>query len=490
MSKVKLNNKIIAVIIIAIILLYAYNSGALSNFIMQIVPGPEGVDCSLYSAVANYAVKVDGTTKTLVSGRGVPSVIGEVKPGDWIAYSDYSEYDIWGREFRKRAGYQWVRVDPKTPIIQAVIVNRETGLVESGINLQIRIRKPSFTDVNLHGDPLGRDPTRIEWYSYETQKTESGNTITWKHYEVYVVPVDFVIELSIRPTVDLSVGDFQHFDLWFVIDTIVWLNAFTKNQYALLREKPPEGVTISAYSFRGGFPIWAWVGAWEPWQVSGRDGNPDKWYDPADLQPDEKSELEQHLQLMPSYRGSEITLYTKPNYVYTRVFSSDIIKNPELLKQALASQIPNLPDPRLAQTVYFPITLINYGALKREGYNPFYPFGYWHKEYYPTSYLRARVLYAIYGEWVYLWTKSEAEKQQYKWENRSSVITGDKSLWDKFLERLESFFTDPWTLLWAGILGFFGVLIVLVILAVFAPGFLIGLGALLRVLGGRGGRWR
>jgi hypothetical protein len=469
-----LNKKLIAVLAIVILLLYLWNTGLLR---LAIIPGPEGVDCSMYSAVASGGIRVEGVTKTLTTNVGTQSVVGAVYPSTWIAYVDYSDYDWLGREYKRRIGYQWVRPDPKTPIIQAVLVDPTTGQVLNGVNVQIRISKPTMQDVNIHGDPLGRNPTQIDWYSYETQKTQSGNTITWKHYEVYVVPVDFVIELSVRPVQDLNVGDFQNFELWFVMDTVVWLNAFTSNQYALLKENPPSGAVILAYNYRGGFPIWAWVGAWQPWQVSGRDGDPNKWYDPADLKPEEMSELQQHLQLMPSYSGSEITLYTQPNYIYTRTFAADIIKNPDLLKQMLAQQIPGLPDPRFAQTVYFPITLINYGALRREGG---WWITYWHKEYYPTSYLRVRCLYAIYGEWVYAWTQQEAEKQGYKWENRSSVITGSQSWWDKFLGSIGGFFTSPWTLLWTGIFALFAILIVIVILAIFAPGVLLSIASTFR----------
>jgi len=458
---VEKNKKLIAVLAVAILLLYLWNGGLLR---FGIVPGPEGVDCSMYSAVANGGIRVEGVTKALATNVGTQSVIGRVYPNSWIAYVDYSDYDVWGAEYKRRMGYQWVRTDPKTPVIQAVLVDRTTGQVFSGVNVQVRVSKPTMQDVNTHGDPLGRNPTQIDWYSYEGQKTQSGDTITWKHYEVYVVPVDFVIELSVRPVQDLNVGDFQNLDLWFVIDTVVWLNAFTSDQYALLKENPPENATISAYNYRGGFPIWAWVGAWQPWQVSGRDGNPDKWYDPSDLTPEEKSELEQHLQLMPSYGGSEVTLYTEPGYIYTRTFAADIIKNPDMLKQMIAQQIPGLPDPRFAQTVYFPITLINYGALKREGG---WWVTYWHKEYYPTSYLRVRALYAIYGEWVYAWTQSEAEKQGYQWENRSSTITGEQSWWDKFLGGLGSWFTNPLTQFW---LIFVVIAAVIIVVTVLNPG--------------------
>jgi hypothetical protein len=468
------NKKLIAVLAVAVLFLYLWNSGLLG---LEIVPGPEGVDCSMYSAVANGGIRVEGVTRTLTNNVGAQSVIGKVYPNSWIAYADYSDYDWLGAEYKRRIGYQWVRPDEKTPVIQAVLVDRTTGQVLSGVNIQVRISRPTMQDINTHGDPLGRSPTQIDWYSYETQKSQNGNKITWKHYEVYVVPVDFVIELSVRPVQDLNVGDFQNLDLWFVIDTVVWLNAFSSDQYALLKENPPEGVTISAYNFRGGFPIWAWVGAWQPWQVSGRGNNPNTLYDPADLSAEERSELEQHLQLMPSYGGSEVTLYTQPGYTYNRVFAADIIKNPDLLKQMLANMIPGLPDPRFAQTVYFPMTLINYGALKREE-------GWWitykHWEYYPTSYMRVRVLYSIYGEWVYTWTQSEADKQGYQWENRSSIVTGSQSTWDKFVSGLGGFFTSPWTLLWTGIFAFFGILIVLVVLAIFTPWLLSALDSIFR----------
>jgi len=459
--------KLIATLSIAVVLLYFYNSGALMS-ILAIIPGPEGVDCSLYGAVANGGVRVEGQTQVLTTGVGTQSVLGAVAPNSWISYNDFSKY---------RIGYQWVRVDPKTPVIQAVLVDRTTGRVVEGINLQVRISRPTMQEVNVHGDPVGRAPTQIDWYSFEGERTQTGDTITWKHYEAYVVPVDFVIELSVRPTIDLNTGDFQNFDLWFVIDTVAWVNAFAQNQYALLKDQPPQGATISAYNYRGGFPIWAWVGTWDPWVVSGRNGDPNRFYDPADLSSEETSELQQRLQLMPSYRGSEISLYTQPGYLYPRTFASDIIKDPELLKQMISSSIPGLPDPRFASTVYFPITLINYGALKREGG---WWITYWHKEYYPTSYLRVRCLYAIYGEWTYLWTQSEAQKQQYTWENRNSTITGQESWWNKFLGGLGGWFTSPWTVLWAGIFGTGLLLVTLIILAIFAPGFLSAIASLIK----------
>ena len=462
------HKKLVAVILLALIIFVWYD-----RFGLQIIPGPEGVSCTLYGVQANGGIRVGG--KTANAYHPGMSVVGRVYPGSWIAYHDYDDKDVWTSEILpRRIGYVWERTDPSTPVIKAVIVNRETGELLEGINLQIRIEQPTFQEVNMHGDPIGRSPTQIDWYSFETDKTESGDTVTWKHYEVYVVPVDFVIELTIRPVKDLDVGDFQSFDLWFVLDTNVWLNAFTYDQMRLLNEPPPEGAQITAYSFRGAFPIWAWVGAWDPWVVTGRDGDPEKEYDLADLSPEERSELETHLQLQPSFAGSKITLYKEPGYIYDRIFAEDIIRNPTLLESTITSSISNLPDPRFAQTVYFYLTLINFGALKREGG---WWVTYWHKEYYPTAYMRVRTLYAIYGEWVYAWTKEEAEEHGYEWRNQTSIIIDNPSIWDKFFSGFGAWFTSPLTQFWL-LLTIFAIIVILV--TIFNPGVWAGLISLFR----------
>jgi hypothetical protein len=217
--------------------------------------------------------------------------------------------------------------------------------------------------------------------------------------------------------------------------------------------------------------VWAWVGGWEPWQVSGRDMNPDKWYDPSDLTSGERSELQQHLQIMPSYSGCEAALYVRPGYEYTRLYSSDYIRDPGRLGEILAGMLPGLPDPRFASTVYLHVTLINYGAMKREwGWGPWYG----HREFYPSSYLRIRILYAIYGEWVYLWSRSEAERQGYRWENATSTITGERSLWDRLVGGLAGWLSSPWTQLWAALglatVILIAVAVVIVVIVVFGRG--------------------
>jgi len=41
--------------------------------------------------------------------------------------------------------------------------------------------------------------------------------------------------------------------------------------------------------------------------------------------------------------------------------------------------------------------------------------------YLPATFLKIRVLYAIWGRWVYLWTKEKAEEFGYTWKNGTTV---------------------------------------------------------------------
>lgn len=439
---------------------------------LNIIPGPEGVVCSLYGAMANGSVQFQHMDQAILSeGLHTMSRIGEVNPSDWIAYRQATDFYAYG--------YRWIRPDPYTPIIAAGGISE--GREVFGINLETRISRPTFDEINRHGDPIGtRSPTQIDWYSYNGERTETETQtqtatevitqteVEWKHYEVNVVPVDFIVELSVRPRKTEEWGAFKDLDLWLVIDTNVWYNAFTQSQMLEIRDKPSENVTVSAYDFRGAFPIWAWVGEWDPWVVTGRDNDPEKEYDKGDLTSEEFAELQPYLDVMPSFGGSEVTLYTEPDWLYDRLFSQELVSNPDRLEEVLGSEISGLPDSRFALTVYTPITLTKFGALKRWG--GIYPFTNWKKFYYPTAYLRVRALYAVWGEWVYMWTKEEAQRLDYEFENRSSIVISHESGWDQFLGsfgNIGDWFTNPFNQLW---LIFGTLIIVLVAITILNPG--------------------
>jgi len=458
---IRKNRKLIAILVAALLLIYLGKTGGL-----QLLPGPEGVDFGLHGVEASGSVQIEDKNYPLTFKLNKLSEVGKAQPGDWIAYGESGESE---EEFRY--GYCWARPDPKTPVIKAETYYVPYSQELDGIRLEIRVQRPSFEELNKRGSPLpGTDPTQIEWFSYDLEKTKKGNQIRWKHYEVYIVPVDIVIEFSARPIGDDDWGAFKDVTLWFYLNTEIWADKFTKEQMLELREKP-EDIEIAAYNFRGAFPIWAWVGGWDAWVgaddpsqsdywiVYGEDGDPDNPYDY--LSPEEYAEIEQYLQLQPSFAGSEVTLYKSPNWIYERTYTSDLLKDREKLKNQLINDL-NKRDP--GYTVFVPITLTKYGILKRWGG---WWITYWENYYYPTSYLRIRALYAVWGEWIFLWTQEEAEKHDYKWQNRTSVIRRHKSLWDQFFGGIGEWISNPFNQLW---ILFFTIVVIIIIVSVFSPG--------------------
>ncbi|MEM2512716.1 MAG: hypothetical protein QXU81_00125 [Candidatus Bathyarchaeia archaeon] len=426
-----------------------------------LVVGPEGPTCSFYAVEASGALQHAATTIILDKNLNVMSAIGHVTPGSWIAYRDES----FGWLGTDRYGYKWISPDAKNPVFFAGVEYFDGS--RSGIDLEVRIWKPSVQEVDTHGNPGGWSPSRMEWFSYDVEYTETTSEVRLKRYGCYIVPIDFVIELSIRPDSGEKWGAFQDFHMWFVLDTIVWINAYTQSQ--LPDRNPPPGAALSAYNFRGAFPIWAWVGAWEPFVVKNERGDQLASY---------PSDLDEYLRIWPSFAGSEVSLYRQPGWTYDWIFAESIIRDPNLLKNRLGGMISNLPDPRFAQTVFFHVDLVKYGALKQWGG---WWIWYWENYYYPTSQLRIRALYALWGEWIYLWTKEEAEKQGYRPQNRTSVIDMDESEWDNFVRRIsdwwgsvtsgiQKWLSNPLTVLslWA----IFVIIVIIVVIVVTGPSFL------------------
>ena len=432
------------------------------NNLFAIVPGPEGPYIELYGVKASDGLEINGAEDSLFVGVGELKKVSEARPGSFIAKHVINSDPL------DETGYFWIRPDPKNPVIFAGFHGLTT--FTSGINLEVRMRRPSIDELTRKGDPSGMGLLKeIEWFSYDIVEKDTSTEKQWKHYVCYLVPVDYVLEFNIRPNDKGSWGAFKLVDLWFVLDTNVWYNAFTKQQMEdLTNYEPPEGSQVTAYSYRGGFPIWAWVGGWDPFVISDDEG--EQWKE-SELQ-DVWDELQEYLQLYPSMEGTEVSLYTEPEYKHIPLYSKDILQDENALENRLGQDIPNLPDPRFATTVFFPISLVKFGALKRwGGWGPWY----WEKYYYPTAYLRVRALYAIWGEWVYLWTSQEAEDWNYRWENRSGIIQIFRSLWDQFMGVLAGIFNNPFNLF---IITLIIIAIILVILAVFAPGVLAMVSAL------------
>jgi hypothetical protein len=446
-------------VIVLILLLVGLVAGTLAVR-MGVVPGPEGF------TVQWYGVQFPGLSNKFHEA-------GQLSANQLLEKAEDSFSSWWGSASVKlevRAAYP----SPTNPVLKATYESSATTWLITAYtryetSLITEIQRPLIQQVNQRGDPLGySDPTGVRYIEYYKKVSETSTSIEWKKYVVHIVPVDYVIQFSVRGDKEFGWSDTH---LWFVMDTNVWYQTFTKSQ--LLDRNPPEDAKLTAYKYRGGFPIWAWIGAWDPmvWQVvdtgkeSGETENPPQ-------------EARDYVQIYPSLSGREITLYTDDPatspYEYDLILSKDIMQNPDLLDDKVVNMIPALPDPRFATTVYFSIFLDKFMPYAE-------PTGPWWnqweswKAWFPSAFMRVRVMYAVYGEFVYLWTKQEAEKWEYVWQNRTTTYEYHEGPWTQFWTGITSWLSNPWTMFW---LFLFSILIILVILAVFAPGVLMLGGAL------------
>lgn len=410
-----------------------------------LIPGPEGVDARVYGV---QDVNPSASNNQL-------AVISQTAEGTKISQRTYEE-SVLGIPTTGRLEFVLSDASPYTPTVrQNHYVPATATSPYSALNFLMEIQRPQFWDVNKRGDPLGvRGANEIIWYSWETQPIETATQITWTKYGAYLTPVDFIVQLSCRDAIDGSWGYTENLKFWLALDTIRWYNAFS--QPIQPSDATPEGAVIQSYQYKGAFPVFAWISAWDPFVVENANGQ---------NVPQIPPEMDGYTQISPSIAGRQLPLYTSPTTLYNEILSSDVWANPSLITGM--EQKPNMPDPRFAETVFTPITLTKFGALKQwGGWGPWY----WEAYYYPTVFIRVRLLYLTWGQWTYLWTKQEAEQQNYQFENRTSTIIIHESAWDSIMRGLGQIFSNP--LFWIGA-AFFGILAVIVILAIFAPGVLV-----------------
>lgn len=437
--------------------------------------GPEGVDAKLHGVEwTSYGVQYpyDYDTGTSTSF----SLVSASRPSDIIGWQG-NKYD----DYAKFNEMVWKRPDPYNPDIQlgectsipsyngnSGGVGGWTTRVDESIVCGVRTRQAEVHEVNTKGDPLGvRGPTEIVWYQWEekTREEQVGTTteIEWTRYEAFVVPVDFVVEVSVRALTERASGTFEDLHLWYSLDTVRWYNAFAEPYGSLESNgEAPEGADLKSYNFRGAFPIWAWIDAWDPFVYEDEHG---RSIIPSDL----PVEMSDYTQISPSIEGSRLTLYHEPNWEYVDMYAKDIVKNDDLLGNVLESEIAYLPDPRFAETVFTPITLTKFGSYTWSDWG--YPFVGSQHFYYPTAYLRVRALYVLWGQWIYLWTHQEAEDQGYEWQNKTSVIYTYDSAWNQFWGGVGSLWgnlvNNPFFWLWLTAIG--GVIFIMLMVAILGP---------------------
>ena len=420
------------VTILLILLAYLLFKSALPLTMMDgmLIPGPEGVDMYF------YGIQFSGSTQIYKA-----SSMDELPdPGDGSKYTwgstqthavTIKKLKALGEPF---GGFYW---------------NGPWWWYEHDLGtLRSEHERPAL----MMDDPIGYGSrtTVLEFY---VQKWTSGEYEYWKKYVVYIVPADITLEISVSE----GLYNWKDIKLWYVLDNVVWANAFANR---MPDPNPPEGAILNAYNYRGAFPLIAWVGGYTPWQ----------WYEPTSNTwksnpPDSKAE--KHTDLDPSYDGRIIDLYTKPGQRYELLLTADIISNQELLKEAVAKA---LPDPRFSRTAYFYITINKLGAYVQ----PEMKFAQRYVTWYPVVHYRIRTIWAVYGEYVYMWTKKEAERNEYQFQNRTSQQEETWDLWDQLknmtgidFEAIASWFANalssPW--MWLG-LGLFGLLAIAVVVVI------------------------
>ena len=195
---------------------------------------------------------------------------------------------------------------------------------------------------------------------------------------------------------------------------------------------------------------------------------------------------DRYVDVDPDFRGRQIALLTDDPSKSSNPGTYRLLLTKYVLEQAVAgntlddviskSILPKIPR-GFSPTVWFAITLINYGPYSKDNtpwYNPWKWSDY--ETWYPASYMRIRVLYAVWGDFVYLWTKEEAQQQNYHWENRSSdhVKHEDLDPLQQFFKAIGDWWNgacqwlaNPWNQLW---IFFILIVIVLIVATVFNPG--------------------
>jgi len=303
----------------------------------------------------------------------------------------------------------------------------------------------------LQSDPIGVSAQTVTYWRYERQ---SDGSLQVKRVVVRIVPADFIVQLSI--VAGSGVYTWRDTRLWLALDTVTWLNS-----YAAPPDPDPPATNdtfkLVSTNYRGAFPIVAWIGAYQDWVFVDDGGK-------TVSQPPDANAVS-YVQLDPSLAGRYVDLYTAPGSKYDLMLSSSVVQDQQLLEQALAPN--NLPDPRFASTVYFQLDLTQFGAYVQPtgGLGTYLSYTRW----FPSVYYRIRVVYAVYGEYVYLWTAQNAASVGYNdttWNMRASTKDVTVDPLTGLLNAAGKWLSNPWNQLLLWIIG--GV-VLLVLLAVFAP---------------------
>lgn len=491
-----------ATYLIALILCAITGLSIPSLFLLGVInPGFEGAKCYGYGASFNFNQDWTGTyalhkyqdaENLLVyhsGGEGLGTRIDKIW---WGSYATPNDIVVCRTStLRYLSGQESIKAYPDLGVH-----------VESNIQLQ---------DINRQGDPLHwndtnpMDAQRIEYWSKTAVKEETAGKVLY-HYTLtkesfLIVPAEFWVGFYLVPSETNAQtgsgwreGEWSNIVVWCMLDWTVWDNAYKDpwldDPKINVFTSEHEGQVINEqrqWTYRGGFPVTGWIQGWEKAGYTSATTYHESplWYDTRSSESkvytieelaDLKDILMAKVQFAPSLIGQFISLYNEPSASFD--YEAQLYEGSTFPADTVTDYVKT-PDSRMKKTMYFPINILNFGTyadpVRYTG-----PFVTAWRIFYPSCYFRIRTLYGVYGKFTYLWTEELAKDPNVNYpaepeRHGTSVIHVegfDLGTW------VGGIITNPFTYLWTLIIGGFVLLVTLIVLAIFAPGFFTVLGGL------------
>ncbi|MCW1309112.1 MAG: hypothetical protein QXP04_00290 [Candidatus Nanoarchaeia archaeon] len=351
--------------------------------------------------------------------------------------------------------FRWVDNSPSSMIIEHVKEFNYDPLLLYQRDLDElyypRDRGQLHSEVQSHAlfydDPIKAPFETIEYFKYEKV---SETEVRIVKYVVRLVPVDFIIQIDIPP--GSGWYHFKDVSIWYQMSSYTWANAYMKSPPPDPNPLINSSVKYLSSNYRGAFPICVWIQGYEDYLTFRKDL--------TTKTTTVDSEAIKYAVLRPDKAGRYIDLYTSPNSKYY-LFTNQILSDPEYAKKALEPSA--LPSPEFARDVWFKITVVEMGAYVK-------PLRYGilgdiadREIWYPSVCYRIRALYAVYGEYVYLWTTQKAQTYSYpQWETRTPVIIEEER--GGLFTGILKWFENPFNVIGLGVFILFSIAVVTVIL--------------------------
>ena len=216
---------------------------------MSVIPGPEGLNLEV------YGIQFGSYSNTLWR-------LGEISNNEILESGTYHQ-SFWapgtfGGTVTSDVKIRCSFPDPyNTQFRKDIHTETYVWPISAGADyyttLQIERSRPTVSEINIHGDPLGTsgDPSQVRYIEYHTPQIAEGDQISFTKYCIHVVPADYIVQLSVRG--DRWFG-WEDAHLWFMLQTTVWRTAFTENEVSQIQEwldkSPPACMHMRALERR------------------------------------------------------------------------------------------------------------------------------------------------------------------------------------------------------------------------------------------------